>query len=144
MKKEEIDKLIKDKLMDLTEGLNVRDAIFDYFYNHYFDDPDYTIIYDLEDYLYERANYDSEIIYYDDAWKVLKHDFEEACAYAADLGYTLRDITLTSLASIYNYELTLQEYLSEFSDIKDEFKDFIDELEEEIQKEEEEEDNNEE
>jgi hypothetical protein len=128
MKKEEIDSLIKDKLIDLTEGLTIENAINEYFYNHTFDDPDYCILDDLEDYLYDRANSDSEIIYYDDAWEILKHNFEEACSYAHDLGYTLKNITLTSLASIYNYELTLSEYLSDLYKIKDEFKEFLDKL----------------
>lgn len=143
MKKKEIDRLIKDKLIDLTQDLTIESAINNYFYNHTFDDPDYHILYDLENYLYDRANLDSEIIYYDDAWKVLKYDFEEACAYAHDLGYTLKNITLTTLANIYNYELIVQEYLSDLNDIKDEFKEFLDKLTEQI-KENEEEDNNEE
>lgn len=141
MKKEEIDRLINDKLVDLTEGLSIQDATADYVSNHNFSDPDYTIIYDLEDYLYKKANLDSEIIYYDDAWEILKHNFEEACSYAHDLGYTLKNITMTGLASIYNFELILQKYLSDFRDIKDELKEFIDKLAEEIENEEEENNN---
>jgi hypothetical protein len=143
MKKEEIDSLIKDKLIDLTEDLTIENAINEYFYNHTFDDPDYCILDDLEDYLYDRANSDSEIIYYDDAWEILKYNFEEACSYAADIGYTLRNITLTSLASIYNYELTLSEYLSDLYNIKDEFEEFLDKLTEKIEENEEEDDNEE-
>lgn len=137
MKKEEIDRLIKDKLIDLTEGLCIQDAITDYIYTIVFDAPDYDIIYNIEDYLYDKAYQDSEIIYYDDAWEVLKHDFDEACRRAYELGYTLNNITLTTLASIYNSELILADYLLDFSGIKDELKEFLDELEEEIQNEEE-------